>query len=411
MTGLLPIGDCRWAVTASFDRCRAEVGVSAALGYVATAAQTRGGAPVKIALAVPGMAAAVLLLAFAAVAFIFYAGTSGADSSAATGQVGVVCASDTAAGSVAGFKGDQLSNAAVIVAVGKALHVPERGLVIAVATSMQEATLHNLTYGDTMSNGQMSSSRGLFQQLKTYGPNRTVPARAAEMFYNGGPGGIPGLLQVPGWQSMPLARAAEAVQGSAQPELYAKWEQPANEVVGKVEGRACTVSSSGTGTAALPSGSGATSGGSPAARGAIARALSQVGVPYSWGGGSNTGPTLGMCGSDGAANDCHIVGFDCSGLAMYAYAGVGIQLPHQTQLIWAAFPTHITDRAQLLPGDLLLISSNGEPSGIHHVVIFLGGDQVVEAPYSGVQVRVTDNFWASSNGRHFIGAVRPGGVV
>lgn len=370
----------------------------------------------KFALAVPGMAMGVLLLALGTVAFIFYAGsTSSAGSTAGgAGQVGVVCAADPAAGSVAGFQGDQLTNAAVIVAVGKSMHVPERGLVIAVATSMQEATLHNLTYGDTMANGQMSSSEGLFQQLKSYGPDRTVASRAAQMFYSGGPGGIPGLLQVAGWQSMPLAQAADAVQGSKQPELYAKWEQPANQVVGKVEGRACrTVSAPGSGAAAPQSGgvpvAGAGSGGSAAAQGAIARALSQVGIPYSWGGGSNTGPTLGICGSDGAQNDCHIVGFDCSGLTMYAYAGVGIQTPHQTQLIWAAFPTHITDRAQLLPGDLLLISSNGDPSGIHHVVIYLGGDRVVEAPYSGVRVRVTDNFWASSNGRHFLGAVRPSG--
>lgn len=365
----------------------------------------------KFALAVPGMAVAVVLLAFGAVAFIFYTGSSssGATGTGGTGQLGVVCAPDPAAGSVAKFTGDQLTNAAVIVAVGKALHVPERGLVIGVATSMQEATLHNLTHGDIMGNGQMSSSMGLFQQLKTYGPDRTIAARAAEMFYNGGPGGIPGLLQISGWQSMSLAQAAEAVQGSKQPELYAKWEQPANQVVGKVEGRACAVTPSGIGTAALPSGGAVAGGGSAAAQGAIARALSQVGVPYSWGGGSNTGPTLGICGPDGAENDCRIVGFDCSGLTMYAYAGVGIQTPHQTQLIWAAFPTHITDRTQLLPGDLLLISSNGDPSGIHHVVIFLGGDRVVEAPYSGVQVRVTDNFWASSNGQHFIGAVRPGG--
>ena len=365
----------------------------------------------KFALAVPGMAVAVVLLAFGAVAFIFFAGsgTGGASGPGSTGQMGVVCAPDPTAGSVAGFTGDQLTNAAVIVAVGKALHVPERGLVIGVATSMQEATLRNLATGDIMANGQMSSSQGLFQQLKTYGPDRTIAARAAEMFYNGGPGGIPGLLQIPGWQSMPLAQAAEAVQGSTQPELYAKWEQPANQVVGKVEGRACSVNSSGTGTAAVPSGVAAAPGGTAAAQGAITRALSQVGVDYSWGGGSNTGPTLGICGPDGAENDCHIVGFDCSGLTMYAYAGVGIQTPHQTQQIWAAFQTHITDRAQLLPGDLLLVSSNGRASGIHHVVIFLGGNRVVEAPYSGVKVRVTDNFWASSNGQHFIGAVRPSG--
>ena len=186
----------------------------------------------KYLVGVPGLVLVVLLMVLGAVAFVLFAGgdASSASTPVSAGQVGVVCAPDPSAGSVAGFTGDQLDNAAVIVAVGKSLRVPERGLVVAVATSMQEATLHNLGYGDTMSNGQMSSSRGLFQQLQTYGPDRTVPARAAEMFYNGGPGGIPGLLQIAGWQSMSLAQAAEAVQRSAQPELYAKWEQPANQV-------------------------------------------------------------------------------------------------------------------------------------------------------------------------------------
>ena len=59
---------------------------------------------------------------------------------------------------------------AAIVAQGKALGVPERGWVVAVATAMQESTLRTLNYGDTMSNGRMSSSRGLFQQLDAWGP-------------------------------------------------------------------------------------------------------------------------------------------------------------------------------------------------------------------------------------------------
>jgi hypothetical protein len=52
----------------------------------------------------------------------------------------------------------------------------------------------------------------------------------------------------------------------------------------------------------------------------IRRAGSQIGVPYSWGGGSLTGPSRGI---DSGANT---VGFDCSGLTRYAFAGVGVQL-------------------------------------------------------------------------------------
>lgn len=330
---------------------------------------------------------------------------SGSTADAATpgGVAGMVCATNPSATSVAGFSGEQLTNAAIIVAVGKKLHVPLRGQVIGVATAMQESTLKNVNYGDIMATGSMSSSRGLFQQLQTYGPTRTDPSAAAEMFYTGGPGGIPGLMQVAGWQSMPLAMAAEAVQHSSQPDLYAKWEGPADQVVGLVAGVTCSAPSASTGGAA-----GAVGAVTATAQKVIARAVAEVGVPYSWAGGDANGPTLGICGGGGAQNDCHIVGFDCSGLTEYAYAGVGIALPHQTQELWAAFP-HITDRAQYRPGDLLLISSDGTASGIHHVVIFMGGARVVEAPYSGVLVRITDNFWATTNGHNVLGAVRPGG--
>ncbi len=54
------------------------------------------------------------------------------------------------------------------------------------------------------------------------------------------------------------------------------------------------------------------------------RAMSQMGVPYSWGGGNANGPSRGI--DDGA----NTVGFDCSGLILYAFAGVGIKLPHSS---------------------------------------------------------------------------------
>ncbi len=55
----------------------------------------------------------------------------------------------------------------------------------------------------------------------------------------------------------------------------------------------------------------------------IKRATSQMGVPYSWGGGNAAGPSRGI-DSGGAGT----TGFDCSGLILYAFAGVGIKLPH-----------------------------------------------------------------------------------
>jgi len=102
--------------------------------------------------------------------------------------------------------------------------------------------------------------------------------------------------------------------------------------------------------------------------------------------------------------------FDCSGLALYAYAQIGVSVPHQTQAIWSAFPPAITNPADVQPGDLVLLSNNHQPSGIHHVAIYLGNGQVVEAPETGLSVRrVTSNIWTDPYwSSQFIGAVRPG---
>lgn len=304
---------------------------------------------------------------------------------------GMVCAPNpdaTQTGTIDGFDGDQLANAAAIVHAGQSLGVPEQGLVIAVATAMQESSLHNLDHGDLMPDGRPSTSLGLFQQLAAWGTaaQRLDPAQAATMFFTGGHHGQPGLLDIPHWQDLPLTLAAQAVQQSELPDAYARWETPAREVVGAVQHRDCPASTS------------------PAANGGaqtvIARATAELGLPYVWGGGDADGPTRGE-DPDGP------VGFDCSGLALYAYAGVDVAVPHQTQAIWATFP-HITDRAVLQPGDLLLYSINGAASGIHHVGIYLGGDAMIEAPQTGEDVKITTGIWTGYHGAQYIGAVRPG---
>lgn len=124
-------------------------------------------------------------------------------------------------GVVAGFAGDQLANAAAIVSVGRQMGVPERGWVTAVATAMQESGLRNLDYGDR-------DSLGLFQQRPSMGWGTPAqvrdPAYAARKFYDG-------LLKVPGWDRLPVTRAAQAVQRSGFPSAYAKWESAATQVV------------------------------------------------------------------------------------------------------------------------------------------------------------------------------------
>ncbi|BCL14678.1 M23 family metallopeptidase [Micromonospora sagamiensis] len=119
------------------------------------------------------------------------------------------------------WDGEQVTNAAAIVTTGAQLGVPARGWVIAVATAMQESTLRNLPGGDR-------DSVGLFQQRPSQGWGTPAqlqdPVYAAGRFYAK-------LLTLRGWQTMPLAEAAQAVQISAYPDAYAKWESPATELV------------------------------------------------------------------------------------------------------------------------------------------------------------------------------------
>lgn len=121
----------------------------------------------------------------------------------------------------------------------------------------------------------------------------------------------------------------------------------------------------------------------------VGRALSQVGVPYAWGGGNHLGPTLGI--RDGGVADRHgdylKVGFDCSGLMMYAFAGVGILLPHFSGYIYN-MGTKVPV-AQMQRGDMLFWGANGS----QHVALYIGDGQMVEAPFSGATVRVTPVRW------------------
>jgi cell wall-associated NlpC family hydrolase len=123
-----------------------------------------------------------------------------------------------------------------------------------------------------------------------------------------------------------------------------------------------------------------------AARLVIARALSQLGVPYAWGGGNAGGPSRGV--HDGGVadefGDFAKVGFDCSGLMVYAFAGAGIALPHYSGYQYLA-GRHVP-LAAAEPGDLLFW---GGEAGVHHVALYLGNGTMVEAPESGSVVRLT----------------------
>lgn len=122
----------------------------------------------------------------------------------------------------------------------------------------------------------------------------------------------------------------------------------------------------------------------------IARAMSQLGVQYAWGGGNANGPTLGI--RDGGVADSYgdynKVGFDCSGLTLYAFAGVGISLPHYTGYQYQ----HGTKVApsEMQRGDLIFYG----PGASQHVAIYLGDGQMIEAPNSGSVVKISPVRWS-----------------
>ena len=157
---------------------------------------------------------------------IIYPGQAIAVPAAASVQL-VASIAPTAAASTE-LNGEQIANAQVIIRVGRELGVSDRGVAIALGTAMQESWLLNLDWGDR-------DSLGLFQQRPSAGwgtPEQVSdPDRSARAFYGGpsDPNGnlTAGLLDIAGWEGMPFADAAQAVQISAYPERYAQWEQPA----------------------------------------------------------------------------------------------------------------------------------------------------------------------------------------
>jgi cell wall-associated NlpC family hydrolase len=105
---------------------------------------------------------------------------------------------------------------------------------------------------------------------------------------------------------------------------------------------------------------------------AIAFAKAQLGDPYVWGA---TGP-----GS-----------WDCSGLTMAAWRAGGRSLPHYSVAQYES--TTPISASDLRPGDLVFWSSNGSPSGIHHVALYIGGGQILHAPRTGRPVAIDSMYY------------------
>jgi peptidoglycan DL-endopeptidase CwlO len=117
--------------------------------------------------------------------------------------------------------------------------------------------------------------------------------------------------------------------------------------------------------------------GSGGARVAVQWAYKELGKPYVW----------GAAGPDS---------FDCSGLTQYVWAKAGVYLDHYTGSQWNE-GRHVS-RGQLEPGDLVFFGSD-----LHHVGLYIGNGNMIEAPHSGADVRISGAFRSD-----YAGAVRPG---
>jgi cell wall-associated NlpC family hydrolase len=303
-----------------------------------------------------------------------FTGTGGAPGP--SGPAGAGGSVATGPGVYAGTSLDavQVANARTIRDVGVALGMPDKGVVVALATAMTESGLRNLTYGD-------KDSLGLFQQRPSAGwgtPAQILdPVYAATKFYQA-------LAKIPGWQNVPVTVAAQQVQRSAFPNRYATWEALAVALTASTSGSATACAALETDTplpgdvaGALPPGFTLPAGTPIPVVTAITWALRQLGTPYHYG-GDCTDPHSGI-----PAHQC-----DCSSLTQQAYHAAGISLT-RTTYTQIHEGTPVPGPAQLRPGDLIFLPG--------HVGIYLGAGLVLHAPHTGDVVRVsTIPYWTAN---------------
>jgi cell wall-associated NlpC family hydrolase len=308
-------------------------------------------------LLLPLVAIGAALVMFLAIGFVVFAPNSGIGTPSGPrtcdAGIGPLSSARQAGSTIETLSDEQKRNAATIIAVGKEMGLPSRAWLVALATAMQESTLRNIDYGDR-------DSLGLFQQRPSQGwgspAEVTDPQYSARKFYDA--------LQGSGnWEAKPVTKAAQDVQRSAFPNAYSKWEGLAAQLVGTIAD-VPDPSGCGSGSASLPVG---------VARTAIDAALKEVGKPYVWGA---EGPDT----------------YDCSGLMQWAYNLAGINLPRVSRDQFRA-GGHVPVR-EAQPGDLMFYATDrSDPTTIHHVFLYMGDGQMVEAPYSGQNVRVQKVSW------------------
>lgn len=284
------------------------------------------------------------------------------------------------AGQAVGLSAGQIVVAQGYISIGKQLGVPREAMVIAIMMSLQESTLRMLANSNVPASFQYPHD-GVGSDHDSVGSAQQRPAAGwgtvaelmdlsynARAFYGGPSGpnhGSPrGLLDVPGWSAMSKGQAAQAVQVSAFPELYARWEPQATGIVDLLQGvtTAPTCSVGASGWPQLVSAEGL-----PQMRQDILH-YTQMGLggTYVWGGTA-------------------FKAWDCSGFVQWIYRQVGIELPRVEQ--WRV--GRITDSPQI--GDLVAQNPQG-PYNWGHVGIYAGDGMMYSAlnPSAGTLLHPID---------------------
>ena len=144
--------------------------------------------------------------------------------------------------------------------------------------------------------------------------------------------------------------------------------------------RVLAIASTYAATASLPPGATA----ADAVDAALQFAFDQLGKPYQWG-------ATGEAGF-----------YDCSGLTLRAYQAGGLQLPRTAAAQWDA-GAHVLDPSAVQPGDLVFYASDlANPATIHHVGLYIGAGNMINAPHAGAVIQIQPAFRGD-----YIGAVRP----
>ena len=187
------------------------------------------------------------------------------------------------------------------------------------------------------------------------------------------------------------AQAASAAAAQKAAAAAAAAATVAGAVGGSTSGAAATnAANQAAGAAGDPVATGpigGTGSGGAAQMAAVQAAVSQLGVPYVFGG------------------EAQGVGFDCSGLVQWAWGQAGVSIPRTTETEWPALQHVSLDGLE--PGDLLFYFNLDGDNQVDHVVMYTGSgpygtSTVIQAPFTGATVSYSPIFRVG-----LIGAARP----